>query len=354
MLLKTNNLQLVTGLIGLALVIGAGAVWAGPSAPEKIEMSEPSAPMAVSNLDRVGTIKLPFPTPQNDFWKNWQGASSMNPLTAPIRPAPQLTPQQREAIEERKNWAFVGSDTLVPKTSAEDMLQVKHYGDDGLEKKALGPVEKFLDQQKTRGNQSAAAMMYSLGVGQNRDFAGTNAYNPDSLAMGTNGYIPWSSLSSDSMNASLPSWAGGPAQTLTSAEQSRALLHRTEFNRLLNGPAVTAPGASGFSTGFSGAPGFPSPGGSSPGFAQNSGVSDALIPGAPLPTRPPVAEYRNSANPILGAALQLPTIHSAAFDDPTRRALGLPQLEPKHVADDQPKPKQHPDTFQFTVPSRGF
>jgi hypothetical protein len=87
---------------------------------------------------------------------------------------------------------------------------------------------------------------------------------------------------------------------------------------------------------------MPTPGVAANPFTNYSGFGAA-----------PFAGYRNAANPDLGAATQTPTFRPHVLDDPTLRALGLPQPVIK-PAEPPPKKINHPSQLQLELPKRQF
>jgi hypothetical protein len=339
----------VLGLV-LSLPVHAGP----PLPPEKVEISEPTIPLSVSNLDQLGSLKLPAEPGDDELTKLFQQPRASS---APaFRPAvqPTLTQQQRDSIEQNKNWAFTTADDLVHEKTAEDILQVKQYGPDGLEKKSTDPVTRFLDARNPTQAPTLLGLLNSLGAGRNHDFAGTNAYNPNNFAFGTNGAAPWAVFSEDAPNspdASQPSWAGGATTTPTAAEKARALQHRRDFDRILNG--AEAGNKSTLGDIF----GVPAPKPDQNFGDFQGGSSDLALPTlspAPVPAAvsAPLPDTFSMPNTVVGTVPAAPAFHDPALDDPTRRALGLPQLDTaRPVLNQEPVMKPPAPSYPYNLPT---
>ena len=157
-------------MAALGLVLSLPVLAAPPLPSEKVEISEPTIPLSVSNLDQLGSLKLPAEPGEDDLSKLFQQPRAS--AVPAFRPAmqPTLTQQQRDSIEQRKNWAFTTTDDLIHEKSAEDLLQVKQYGPDGLEKKSTDPVTRFLDARNPTQAPTLLGLLNSLGAGRNHDF----------------------------------------------------------------------------------------------------------------------------------------------------------------------------------------
>jgi hypothetical protein len=342
----------VMAALGLALSF---PVHAGPpGSPEKVEISEPTTPLSVSNLDQLGSLKLPDASADDDVMKFFQ--QSRGSAGAIVRPAvlPPLSKEQQDMVEQRKNWAFTTTDDLVHEKTAEDLLQVKQYGPDGLEKKSTDPITRFLDARDPAKALTLYGLLNSLGAGRNHDFAGTNAYNPHNFAYGTNGVAPWTVFSSDtpeSPDASQPTWAGGSTTAPTALEKARALQHHNDFNRLLNGSDVARESA--LDKIFGAPP--PKPDQDFGGFS--GGSSDLTLPAltpapAPVSAPAPVQDNFNAAATVVGTVPEAPINHDSALDDPTRRALGLPQLDTvKPPVNQEPVMRPPPASYPYNLPT---
>lgn len=330
-----------------ALLLAATCCLAGPK-PEKIQISDPANPnpVAVSNLHRLDPSKSFSKQIEEDIFrpfKSSDSANSLDPVMTPFRPPQQQpvpTKRQRELMDQRRNWAFANSSDLLPQEpTLEESMNVKQYGPDGREKESLSLIEKYYNRQGTNHNPTAIEISEIPGAGRNRDFAGTNAFNSQNFSTPTNEHVAWN-LSAPETDSTLPAWAGGSAGTLAISpeEQARIDKHNLEFKTLLDGHLAGSPEAIA----------------KNPNGAAVAGVA-VPVPGAnPFATPAPNVEHRNAANPILGASIQTPNFRPHVLDDPTARALGLPQQPvTKPVEEPKPAPKVT-GRFESTLPASKF
>ncbi len=349
----TSSVRSGAGCAALILpLVLAGSVLAGGK-QEKIQFSDPAAPITISNLNRLEPDKSFSKQIEEDLFKPFQSmkeGNSLDPVMPPVRsPNPQSAPnkRQRELIDQRKNWAFIDSADLLPQANVDDMLHVKEYGPDGKEKQSLGAIDKYYENLGKRHGLSAIEMSQQPGAGQNRDFAGTNILNRANFAFITNEQA-WTTFATDNGSASLPPWAASAAPPTT--EQIRAQQqHRADFSSLLDG-RVTAPIAA--PSPFANPAAFP---GSSPAVpgADFGNFGNTAPPTAPVNPLAPT-EYHSPASPVLGAAAQAANVRPHVLDDPTLRALGLPQPQFKLVETPKPAPPTIERASEFSLPQRKF
>jgi hypothetical protein len=273
----------------------------------------------------------------------------------PIMPAPApLTRQQQEMQDRRKNWAFIDPDEILGKNSLDDPLHPKEPGAGGADSTQLSVIEQYLEKANARRTPAALDPSLLPGAGRNFDFAGTNMFNPRNFAFSTNGAAFWAQRSQGKAVNSMDPTVGSPGDpALTPAGQARALKHRLEFNAVLEGRYSTTPSSFSKPGDFPAASGFPN------APQMTGGLLDSLSPSANNPRAPspaaiaPAAEYRNAANPILGASIQPPSLRPPELENPTLRALGLPQPQVKQP---EPSPMKLPDAVQIQsgLPQRKF
>jgi len=343
----------------------AASAWAGGK-PEKIEFSDPASPITFSNLNRLSPNKSYSEQIKEDLFKpldSMKEGNSLDPVMPEFQPPrqQQVAPdrRQQELLDRKKNWAFVDPADLLPKNNPDDLLPLKQYGPDGKEKKDPTAIEKYYEKLGKRIGPTAVELSEQPGAGRNRDFAGTNAFNPSKFAYSTN-ETTWS-IPSGENEESPPPWAAN--STPTPIERLREKQHRTEFNKLLNGriPATAAsPSAS--------ASGFAAAGNAVTTFSQfgiangPTGLSDAPGPtsfGGTAETKtitlaPPV-EYHNPANPVFfGASADAQNMRPHILDDPTLRALGLPQPPVKLAETPKPAAPVMERASEFSLPQRKF
>src|SRR5262249_19768862 len=130
---------------------------------------------------------------------------------------------------------------LLPKSSLEDMLQIKEYGPDGREKKDLSAIDKYYERLGKRQGPTALELSEQPGAGRNRDFAGTNAFSSAHFGYSTN-ESTWSLPSSETEGLLSPWAVNGP--TNSPEQLLRQKQHRSDFNNLLEGRVSSAIAAS--------------------------------------------------------------------------------------------------------------
>ena len=338
--------------LALPFVLASSAL-AGEK-PEKIEFSDPAAPVSYSNLNRLPTDKSFSQQIKEDLFKPYdsmkQEGTSLDPVMPQFQPPRQpVTPdrRQRELMDRRRNWAFVDSADLLPKNSLEDMLQAKEYGPDGREKKDPSAIDKYYEKLGKRQGPTAIELSQQPGAGRNRDFAGTNAFNSANFAFSTNESV-WS-IPSGENTASLPPWtANGNSNTV---EQLREKQHRADFSKLLDGrvsapieapPLIGNPITPPAGFGFTAAPAALNP-------------YSATTESKPSPAQPAPIEYRNPASPLPGATpAQALYTRPHVLDDPTLRALGLPQPPVKLAETPKAATPTMERAAEFSLPQRKF
>ncbi|MDB6018640.1 MAG: hypothetical protein JWR19_3129 [Pedosphaera sp.] len=299
----------------------------------KIEFSEPATPTIASNLNRLNTSQSAFKQAQDEMFRpfqpfNAQDASDVG--TMPFRPrTPTVVPDKKtlEMMERRKNWAFTDSADLMPQQSYEDILHVKQYGPDGKEKAELSPVQKYYESLGVK-NKPAKDPMVDAFTGDKRpeayrDFAGTNAFSPQQFTFSAAEGRQAPSIEQSAFSGS------GLAQAEHERQQSR---QRTEnFKALLDGrdpvQLTTAPGS-----------------------VNAANLYDR--PNTPMPAPAAPVEYRSVLNsPVLQPFSSATQLRPRILDDPTARALGLPQPMPQIKVE---PPKQPAPLQTFTLPVRRF
>jgi hypothetical protein len=347
--------------VALAAVMAAAAalsvsVIAQPAGqPEKVEISEPTTPLLVSNLGSGERLNMPVAPANEDVLRylNHNGESPA-PAFIPLPANRPLTKEERRRIELEKNWAFATPDDLLPKVDPDDLLDVKEYGPDGLEKTSLDPVTRFFAAHGPSGMSNALQLLTALGAGRNNDFADTNAYNPDALSLGTNGAALMSLLSSNSPDASSLSTTETPDTSQGTMDDAVATQHKHDFEQLLGGPGTTSASST-----TPVVPEFSLPGGS-PVAADSMGPS--VIPtmfgpgGNLLVVTPPVAPPSPPPPAPEANPFQAPVFQSPAMDDATRHVFQLNTIEITRpaVVNQSPRPQIPMGNWPYNLPSRTF
>jgi hypothetical protein len=67
------------------------------------------------------------------------------------RTVPQ-TKKEKELEQERKEWVFISADELTAEPTMEEIFNIREYGPDGLEKKKLSPMERYVERMEARSN----------------------------------------------------------------------------------------------------------------------------------------------------------------------------------------------------------
>ena len=315
---------------------------------QRIQFSPLSSPLAISNLtaavenpglNRLNPEPSGFKQVQEDLFRPltdaMQPVDSMGGVMAVPLPAPEQSQQPvmdkhtRQLLEQRRNWAFTDLNDLYPEQNAEEMLGVKQYGDDGREKEAKSPIDNYYEKlgQKQADGSNAK---YQWGNG-------TDA-NGIKIAVSTNGlngigqnytgndlfqktiFAPGQEDNSGGVFAPVNSRSPGSIEEDRQARQAQQK-HDNEFGRMLD-------------------PNYQPP-------KQVDSLSaiglDRLLPSPPEKIQVSQAApqpYRSSINPMLGVADPNDVFHSHVFDDPTARALGLPNPKPAAPPPAPPKTAQ--------------
>jgi hypothetical protein len=333
--------RLALGMVALAGLVCATA-FAGDLQLEKAEPPGKGASGSSSNTNRLDagqskSLRDAVSKPSNFFKQPMEDEKSPFSIFHPPR-APQLNKQQREALEQRKNWAFTDWKELSPERSTEDMLGVRQYGPDGKETKSLSPIEKFY--QSFDKTSPSDQMSENIAEARFKDPFSTNMLTGTGLSVTEEDQFFHRLPTHDFLNAAAqPDNDGGAAVYGSSAYlqvQAKRLQeqHRQDFQKLLD---------PNYSAGIA---------------APNSLLYDPSRQGQPAninPAYPTTAlpERTSVLNPLLGIAKAPGVYHSHLLDDPTAHALGLPDpsLLPKLAPTSNAPP---PSAFPAALPRRSF
>lgn len=323
-----------------AAVLAATTAFAGDRQLEKVEAPQKGATGSTSISNRLdsGDAKSSrdrVSKPSNFFKQRMEDEGApLNVFTPPRVPQP--SKREREIIEQRKNWAFTDWKDLSHEQSMEEMFGVKQYGPDGKEAKSLSPVDKFYQSFDKTGAQDP--LSESITAARFRDPFSTNIMTGTGLSVTEEDRLLHRFSGREFVNpVEQPESDGGAAvygsaAYLQKKTEERQKEHQKAFQEMLN-PHYTADTA-----------------------GQNTLLNDPLRPGqagnrglgATVPT-----ERTGVLNPLLGIATAPRTYHSHLLDDPTARALGMP--DPSLLPKADPAPKAPPvSAFPTPLPKRSF
>jgi hypothetical protein len=305
------------------------------SSGQKIEFSEPSNPLAFSNLNSLGAGgQSTSKRLQDDLSRPLSiDGQSLSPSIALSSPSlsPVIQNQRSKELQDRnKNWIFREMNELSSRNPLEEKFGLWQTG--GKEKKALSPMERYFETPDRKGDKSKSANPWSenAGTGRDGDFTSPNVLNSAGTKLSPTEQMFRSFNGPDlSDNPFVPPGASGGGlvdgisnfgapitHSLRSPEQQKRM---DEFQEILTGHPVTTP-------------------------------SSALNADAPRVNIGAGADYRSALNPaILGDINSGLNFHSHAFDDPGARIFGSPS--PAKAVE---KPKSWAEPQLQALPQRKF
>lgn len=321
---------------------------------EKIQFSEPSTPIISSNLsgamnsalerlnptsplrqareDLLRPLKEALPSPADSM----EGVMSLPP---PAQSQPRLSKHERELIDKRRNWAFSDWNDLFPDASQDDSSGLKDLSTDGKDKQSISVIQRYLDRQDQSQKYGALTNNNTLPPWDadgrySADFQNPALFDPLNAKPNTFGQMLHASQQNakgiGKMNGVFKDMAG---YNIGSQEEAAWKKRRDEFQHLLdpNQPA-TKPNNSLFTDPFS----SPASQTAQHQPAQAQPFHSVLYP---LGLTDPTAK----------------ALHSSVFDDPTARALGLPNPAPPKAPEPTPETiQQKLDPFSAVVTRRRF
>jgi hypothetical protein len=349
-----SYLRLKGWIVLLAIAVSCldRAAAQGTGAKEKIQFSAPSNPSGASNLNELGGDQNASKQLKEDFFKSPDLQHSdylSDPLVPmPFKPLPQgpTMPDKRtwDKMEQRKNRAFQDWNDLTAGPTMEETLGISPDYANGKEKPRLSPMDKFLANTSKQNPLDPERIMANIAAQETRDPLLTNGYttSPMSAAIpnsdrflkslfSNGGEDPDRTGDGDDVTPGLP----------TKQEQRDQEKRMDEFRRTLPVGAIstTIPGSLDTSTMFKDLihETQTTDKNSTPGM----GALDAMKP------------YRSILNPA--PSIMDPTanaFHPAILDDPTARALGMPNPVVTQV-EQHPKPPPTYDPYE-NIPKRKF
>jgi hypothetical protein len=331
--------------------------------PGKADLATPPGPLIASNLNRLDANGFISGQGRDGLFNSSETApprNSLDPVVGPFnftppRTAPDARTKQRQ--EDNKNWMFkMWTDDLDKKDiNLESAYGLDPDGMTGKDKQHVDPIEKFYEGQgKKPASPARQGFSESDPKSWKPDYSGTNAFYPQ-------GYSFFGAADSTggvaNADAKTEPGTGFNRPDFPAKKDERALQREAEWRKLLDGPSATAFGggaAGNFPPGAAGnlAPANANGGGTD--WPGTLGMTPATLGGGPAGGQAMApAVYHNPANSLIGSSALTPAFRPSVLDDPTARALGLPQpaLNP------QPAPPRKAATayqFETPLPKRNF
>jgi hypothetical protein len=148
------NSVFLAGALALGLFPAITRAGAGNPRGQLIEFSAPKADFAGTNLFKQMMIGEdsskspavdPFQSPRSSIPED-----SLNNMMVVPQPKPRMTVMESkrvQALMNKKNWAFVEPEDLIPGVTAEDIFNLKNFSADGEVKQPLSPIERFWERE---------------------------------------------------------------------------------------------------------------------------------------------------------------------------------------------------------------
>ena len=146
-------------LPGVAFFAGFCIFAAGHLSAEPIQVVPTKGSTISTNIDQGQAA------PKKDFESMAPGAphalitdDSMQGLTPGMMPPPatrSLTRREQELLDRRKNWVFMTPEELTSDQSTEEMLGLKQYDKNGVEKQPTTAMERFYERLMTNNRNPA-------------------------------------------------------------------------------------------------------------------------------------------------------------------------------------------------------
>ncbi|MDB6066212.1 MAG: hypothetical protein JWR26_2420 [Pedosphaera sp.] len=314
----------------VAAVVGSRAVYAQGDAG-KAGASGLGSTIVVSNWSELNPKKSTYKQMKEDLFKPFQSMNPNGSMDAVIPlPSMQQQNQSRQGaadkraqdwLDKRRNWAFTDMNELFPQANPlEDSLGTQSSTPANKQNQSLSPVEKYyeslgLGRKNSLTDEQKAGRADTFGISS--DINRTNEYNPLGVVIpGVDGLMKNAGLAGSSGLPEQNVATFAPPATLLTPEQRREEKERRdEFQRILD-PRAPVSAAAGLSGSLRDAWGQPT-------------VNRAADPANYITHQVSEQPFRSALAPMLGT--MDPTaraLHSSLLDDPTARALGLPNPAP--------------------------
>lgn len=333
-----------------ALAVVAAA-WPGPASGQtqiatghqKIQFSEPSSPVVASNLNELSRVKEDSLQPSESSVVKDIMEVSAAPQFQPTRTAPVVIDgRTRGTNPKRKNWAFDDLNSDFQQPGMGETIGIPGFGFDSSETNSQSSAEKLKKDTGAKQLFTLSSDQLLTGIaaleGRNDRGTDTNSYSLLSQA------IPQSDRFLKTLYLGVPNASGGNGTAsgdspslLPSAEDRVQAARLEEFKRSLPGGSTASPGSPLDPSGILGelTHQIPAPGQS--GNPLNSGEPE-----------------RSFLNPELGVVDHTGDFfHPHVLDDPTARALGLPNPVAPPLPVERVKPPPAFDPYA-NLPKRKF
>lgn len=333
---KILALTAAVGLLGLSHAYAGGK-------REKIEFSDPGAPLTESNLtekinpslNRLNPPPSGLKQMEDDLFRplksaiepvdSMQGVMSVPPA-GPQQPIqrPPLSKHAKQLLEQRRNWAFTDLNDLYPDQTPEEALGIKDYGADDKDTRPGSLVDRYYERDGQKASPTTARKPSEINFNgaTSESFTGANNYvaMPELYPGATEVKKSLKALvpgSGDSSDTSVVNFKTPDPMAANSDELAAGKKRLEEFGRLLNStasePAHESPNAvEAFKFTY--------------GTRTTTATLLGLDPTQPLQsaaTAAPAQAHQIAVNPATGLVdINYAATHPSILNDPTATALG--------------------------------
>jgi hypothetical protein len=357
------------GALGLLLLAGGPVCAQNTQTPRshgrRLEVSDPKSGINVTNFNTIGSPNDPIKQWEDEVSRPFKGFTPVDqgmlegvvvpPPRAPAGPVIQNKKVQ-ELLEKKKNWAFMNPEDLTATPTAEQILNVKEYGEDGKEKRPSTSLQRFyqrLDKEKQKGfkldTKDAEALLGGdprrervSGVDDEEDdprFSKTS--QRDGSARHTGFEPDKSSLTPDTFSTTMRRGSlsdifglgdAGASATPETLKAQKARLD--EYRQFIGLPANPAPAFEGFN----------------PLSAAEETTRNYISPGSSLGMAPAAG----SGGDVFGGARLSPTATLPAGSSLSDAAHSAGTFNPPSSLPRPEPPRATPPAANFTAPKRVF
>ncbi len=308
---------------------------------QKIQFSEPSSPVVASNLNELSRVKEDSLQPsESSAVKDIMDVSTTPQFQAP-RPAAMIDGRTRATNQKRKNWGIDDLNGDFQQPGMGETPGVPGFGFDSTETNSQSQTDKLKKESETKQLFTLTSDQLLTGVaaleGRNDRGADTNTFSLLNQA------IPESDRFLKMLYLGVPKQsgedgaAGEDSQSLMPTREERAQQTRLEeFRKSLPGSLMGSPGSAIDPTGI-----------------LNDLTHQIQTPAQPSNPFNTGGPDQNFLNPQLGLVDHSGDFfHPHVLDDPTAKALGLPNpVAPPPVEHVKPPPAYDP---YANMPKRKF